>query len=232
MAPARAADVVSSNIVGYQKLDLDAGAFVMSGIQFVKVGEDNGTLNDLFTSGDIPFGTEIRFLDSDGVYQIYKYIEEAYDEDADDFVPGWGDGSDYLSGDVNVPGEGFWVKAPSNYKLTQSGEVFPGQTATVTVEAGIFTMICNPFLVAFNPNDVNWGTGLQYGTEIRVLDDAGVYQFYKYIEEAYDEDLDDFVPGWGDGEDFIVKAAIADIGQGFWIKSPSKLTLTFSNPAK
>ena len=217
--------------MGYEKLNLTANSFVMSGIQFVNVGGDGATLSELFSATDIPFETEIRFLDESGVYQIYKYIEEAYDEDADDFVPGWGDGEDFLASDVQLPGQGFWVKAPETYSLAQAGQVIASGTYTVDVPSDSFMMIANPFPSPFNPNEVSW-EGLDYDTEIRVLDSKGVYQIYKYIEEAYDEATDDFVPGWGDGEDFLVKDAIADSAQGFWIKAPKKVAITISNPTK
>ena len=228
-APAQAAEVVSSNIVGYEKLNLTAEKFAMCATQFELVGGGSGTLSDLFSGTDIPFGTEIRFLNERGAYDVYKYLEEAYDETTDDFVPGWADvGEELVSDPVDV-GTGFWVKTPENYDLTQSGQVADDATITLTLIPGMFQMISNPYPDGFNPNAVTWNN-LEYGTEIRVLNARGAYDVYKYIEEAYDETTDDFVPGWANVGEELVTDSIADIKQGFWIKSDTATTITFSNP--
>ena len=220
---------MSSNIVGYEKLNLAANTFAMSGVQFELVGGGSGTLSDFFSSSDIPYGTEIRFMNERGAYDVFKYLEEAYDEDTDDFVPGWADGFENLVSDPVDAGTGFWVKAPENYDLTQSGQVADASTITITLTADTFQMVCNPFPTGFNPNEVTWGN-LEYGTEIRVLNSRGAYDVYKYLEEAYDEDTDDFVPGWADGFENLVVSDIATVNQGFWIKSATATTITISNP--
>jgi hypothetical protein len=227
--PAWANEVVSSNIVGYEKISLTADKFVMSAAQFEVVGGGGGTLSDLFSATDIPFGTEVRLLNEKGQYEMFTYLEEAYDEDLDDYVPGWANGDEYLVSDPVSIGTGFWVSSPENYNLTQSGQVATDGTVTLTLTAGMFQMIADPFPEGFNPNAVTWGN-LEYGTEIRVLNAQGQYVFYTYLEEAYDEDLDYYVPGWADGDEYLVKANIANEGQGFWIKSDTATTITFSNP--
>ena len=156
-----------------------------------------------------------------------------YDADKDDFVPGWADGFENLVSDPVDVGTGFWVKTPENYDLTQAGQVADDATITLTLTPGMFEMVSNPFPQGFNPNEVTWGN-LEYGTEIRVLNASGAYDFYTYLEEAYDEDADDFIPGWADGFENLVTAPIADIKQGFWIRSTedTPVTITFSNPTK
>ena len=231
--PAWGADVVSSNIVGYEKLSLTANSFIMSAVQFVSVGGNAGTMSDLFTATDIPYGSEARFVGDDGNYEFLEYVDEAYDEPNDDFVPGWADRDGYLITDVKTPGTGFWVKASEDYDLVQSGQVVDTASATVTIPAGMFVMASNPYPVAFNPNatTVNWGSNLAYGTELRVLNASGQYVFYEYVDEAYDEPNDDFVPGWADRDGYLVNGDIADVGQGFWIKSENAITITFTSPA-
>jgi len=223
---------VSSNIVGYEKLSLAKDVFAMGATQFELVGGGSGTLADLFSATDIPYGTEIRFLNAAGGYDFYRYLEEAYDPDLDDFVPGWADIREDKVSDPVVPGTGFWVKAPKGYELTQAGQVPTNATITITLTPGMFEMICDPFPEGFNPNAVTWGN-LEYGTEIRVLNAAGGYDFYKYLEEAYDAVLDDFVPGWADIREDKVTAPIADVKQGFWIRSTADtpVTITFTNPS-
>ena len=228
--PAWAAEVYSSNIVGYQKVNLDAATYKMGGIQFVGVGEAAVSLNDLFT-GDIAYGTQIMFLDDSGAYDIYTYLEEAYDEEADDFVPGWGDGFENLVSAETLPvtaGTGFWYYPEEGTTVTQAGQVSTNETITVNVPAGQYTLVSNPFPKGFNPNDVTWNADLPYGSEILTRDENGAYDIYTYLEEAYDEESDDFVPGWGDGFENLVAAPIADVGEGFWVKSETDATITFT----
>ena len=45
----------------------------------------------------VPFGTELQLLAASGGYDLYYYIEEAYDEDTDNFIEGWADGGDNLA---------------------------------------------------------------------------------------------------------------------------------------
>ena len=217
--------------MGYQKVALSANAYYLSGVQFTKVGGDTATLNDLFPATDIPYGTEVLTLNEQGQYDSFTYLEEAYDAELDDFVPGWGDGGEEIVTDGIEPGVGFWVKTPEGYDLTQVGEVESSDSVTVTVPAGTYTMIANPFPAGFNPNKVTWSANLPFETEILTLNEQGQYDSFTYLEEAYDADLDDFVPGWGDGGEEIVTEDIAVNGQGIWIKSPEAITLTISKTA-
>ena len=228
--PAQAAEVVSSNIVGYEKIDLTANTYQMSGIQFVGVGGTAASLNDLFT-GDIAFGTRIMFLDADtGAYITYRYLEEAYDEAADDFVTGWGDVDEYLAKSPTVNGTGFWFYPVSNTTVTQAGQVDDNDSVTVEVTGGSYVMVANPFPVPFNPNEVTWNSGLEFGTRLMTLSETGAYITYRYLEEAYDEDADDFVTGWGDVDEYLVKAPIAGVGEGFWIFSQNDASITIASP--
>ena len=222
MAPAWGAEVVSSNIVGYEKLNLSADTFAMSGVQFVKVGGTAGSLNDLF-KGTIPYDTQILFMSESGAYDFYTYMEEALDEVADDFVPGWGDGDGFLVTEGIPAGTGFWVKAPSATEFTQSGEVVGDDSVTISLAANTFQMASNPFPEGFNPNKVTWSDNLPYGAQILVQDADGAYIFYEYMEEALDEVADDFVPGWGDGDGYLLTEDIAVNAQGFWMKSDINL---------
>lgn len=229
--PAWGAEVVSSNIVGYEKINLTANSFVMGAAQFELVGSGTGTLSDLFSASDIPYDTEIRFLNESGAYEIYQYIEDAYNVDTDEEEPGWADGYAELTTDPVSPGTGFWVKAPENHQLTQAGQVPAAETITVTVAPGMFQMVSNPYPQAFNPNEVSW-SNLDYDSEIRVLNASGAYDIYTYIEDAYNAATDEETPGWADGYAELVTTDIADVGQGFWIRSTanSDTTVTFTNP--
>jgi hypothetical protein len=227
-APARAADVVSSNIVGYEKVNLSKNTYFLSGSQFVKVGGGAGTLNDLFAGADIPFDTEVLTLNASGSYDHFYYLEEAYDAVSDDFIQGWGDGSEEYVTDPIPPGTGFWVKAPADYSLTQAGEVVSSDSITIDVPAGQLVMIANPFPEGFNPNAVTWSANLPYDTEIMTLNASGSYDHFYYLEEAYDAVSDDFIPGWGNGSEEYVTENIASFGQGIWIQSTEAISLTIT----
>ena len=231
MRPAWGADVVSSNIVGYEKISLSTKTYKMGGVQFVGVGGDTVSLNDLF-SGDIVYGTKIMFLDeTTGAYVSYKYLAEAYDPDADDFVEGWGDVYEELATDPVPNGTGFWYYPEAgDTTVTQAGQVDANGTASVTIPANQYTMVVNPYPQGFNPNEVTWDANLAFGTRIMTLSDSGAYVTYKYLQEAYDADADDFVTGWGDVYEELVTSDIATVGEGFWVFAPSETTVTFSSP--
>ena len=230
-APAQAAEVVSSNIVGYEKLNLTANSFVMGGIQFVGVGNTAVTLADLFAGEDIPFGTEIRFLNDEGRYVYYKYVADAFDEDTEEEMAGWADGDGLVASDPVLNGDGFWISSPQNYAITQAGQVDGRSSVKLTLSADDFHMVCNPFPTGFNPNEVTWSQTPPVGTEIRVLNSKGQYQYFKYQSDAFDEETEEELAGWADGDGLYVKNDIAGVGQGFWIKVPGQsLEVTISTP--
>ena len=196
----------------------------MIAAQFDDVGGNGAgiAIKDLVT-GDVPYGAEMQVRLPAGDYDIYKYIEEAYDEDLDDFVPGWADGFDNLATAKIAPGAAFWFKTDSACNVNIAGKILEDASKTVSVNAGIFSMIGNAY------PSVEW-TGLTYGDEMQVRLDAGDYDIYKYIEEAYDEDLDDFVPGWADGFDNLVTTGVLRSGRGAWIKPTAAVSVTWENP--
>ena len=201
---------------------------MMTGAQFVNVGGTNASLADLFISDNIPYGTRVMFATETGAYDTIKYLEEAYDEANDDFIPGWGDGDEYLVTNPVAPGTGFWVISPSAIELTQVGEVVNKDSYTVTIPANIYTMVANPFPKGFNPNKATWSANLPYRTQMLTLNDNGSYTTYRYLEEAYDEANDDFYPGWGDGDEYLVTNPIAFEGEGVWVLSTEEITVTFT----
>lgn len=205
----------------------------MCAVQFDNVsGSGEGIrLCDLI-KGDVPFGTQIQILDANGsTYSIYNYIEECYDAEQDDFVPGWGDGGEELA-TVKLPaGSAFWFKAPSDCAVTIAGQVLADASKEIALVGSQYSMIANPYPTAVNPNvDIEWN-GLTYGDQIQVLDANGsTYSIYNYLEEAYDAELDDFVPAWGDGGEEKVVTGVIPAGQGAWIKPLANISLSFTSP--
>ena len=185
-------------------------------------------IKDLVT-GEIPYGAEMQVRLPAGDYDIYKYIAEAYDEELDDFIPGWADGFDNLATAKIAPGSAFWFKTDTACNVNIAGKILEDTSKTVNVNAGIFSMIGNAYPADVNPNDVTW-TGLTYGDEMQVRLDAGDYDIYKYIAEAYDEVKDDFVPGWADGFDNLVTTGVLRSGRGAWIKPTAAVSVTWENP--
>ena len=182
--------------------------------------------------GDIAYGTEmqIRKYGQDG-YDTYTYIEEAYDEEKDDFFPGWADYQDYMAKRNIAPGTPFWFKATANCDISIAGQILTDSDKTYAVIPDHFEMIANPFPVAVNPNEDIEMTGLSYGDQLQVRKTDGTgYDTLTYIEEAYDEEKDDFFPGWADYQDYLVKTPIFGVNQGAWAKTAKNVTVKFVNP--
>ena len=218
-------------MVGYNGSSLKANTYYMVATHFDEVaGTGTGiAIKDLVT-GNVPYGTELSILRPTGGYDIYKYLEEAYDEATDDFIPGWGDGADNLAARKVTPGMVFWLKAPSDSNVTIAGGVLADASKAISFVAKEYSMLGNPYPVAVNPNALTW-EGLTFGDELSVLKPTGSgYDIYKYLEEAYDETTDDFIPGWGDGADNMITTGIIPVGQGAWIKPAAALTATFASP--
>ena len=199
---------------------------------FDAVGGDGSgiAIKDLVT-GDIPYGAEMQVRLPAGDYDTYKYLSDAYDEVKDDFFPGWADGGGNLATTKIAPGAAFWFKTDSDCNASIAGQILSDASKTVTVNAGIYSMIGNAYPAAVNPNDLAW-EGLTYGDEMQVRLDAGDYDTYKYLSDAYDEVKDDFFPGWADGGGNFVTTTILNAGRGAWIKPTAKVSVTWENPVE
>ena len=218
--------------VGYQGSEIKGGIFYMIAAPFDSVsGNGLGTPIKNLVTGEVPYGAEMQVRLPGGDYDIYHYIAEAYDESIDDFVPGWADGGDNLAVTKIAPGGAFWFKTDDDCNVTISGQVLADASKTVTVNSGIFSMIGNPYPADVNPNTIEW-IGLTYGDEMQVRLDSGDYDIYHYIAEAYDESIDDFVPGWADGGDNLVVDNVLKAGRGAWIKPASAVSITWESPLK
>ena len=125
IAPAWAADVVSSNIVGYQKITLHAG-YNMIGGQFTKVGggdlnvADNDFLPDDSVEGMNPdtgdFSTYLMPWSGTGYAQnIYWTGDVGWGEDYDNK---WLDSNYDPAVKTFACGEGFWLYTPTACSVT------------------------------------------------------------------------------------------------------------------
>ena len=217
-------------MVGFTQSAIEGGKYYMCATHFDTTGGEGVgyAIKDLIT-GEVPYGTQIQVMQADTTYKIYYYIEEAYDEVKDDFAPGWADAEDFVAVDTLAPGAAFWFKAPSACNISIAGQILADASKTVTVPAAQFSMVANPYPTAVNMNTLSW-TGLTYGDQFQVMQADSTYKIYYYIEEAYDEVKDDFVPGWADAEDFLVVTEVLPVGQGAWIKPAAQVSINWGSP--
>ena len=226
--PAWAAEVVSSNIVGYQKVNISAGLSIL-GTPFVDVGSIEGSLNiqnitpaNTETAGGIDY---LRLWDG-SQYTEYFYYSAADEGVDDDGNPGWGDGDQEAVDELINAGSGYWVHSGTSETVTIAGEVT--ETTEVPIIAGL-TLVCNPQPVSINIQDiVPSNTETAGGVDYLRLWDGTQYTEYFYYSSADEGVDDDGNPGWGDDDQEAVDVTIPP-GTGFWVHSGTSEVLTFPN---
>jgi len=165
IGPAWGAEVVSSNIVGYHKINLVQGLNMVAP-QFVNVGA-NSLTRGISTIGDLknPSGGAMAGYDEDYAYatdllvwdsaaQDYTYYGWAgtSPEEIDDMPElnnTWLDQGTEETDDTIDVGQGFWIKTTSAGTLTISGEVpsgnnIPSGGLVVNLVSGL-NMVANPY---------------------------------------------------------------------------------------
>ena len=234
--PAWAAEVVSSNIVGYTKVSLAEGYNIV-GAQFGNVGTGgmpvSSVQGDNFQSGD-----QLRLWDADSnEYTSFAY----YDVDNDGGVyaddtykvnlgAGWGDDDQIAVNQQIDPGTGFWIENSEALVVTLLGEV--KDVSTLEFSAG-YNLLINPRPTQIDVSKIT-STELESGDQIRFWDSVNneytSYAFYDvdndggvYEDDTYKVNLG---AGWGD-DDQVVPSATVGIGEGFWLETANSGTLTF-----
>ncbi len=231
---------MSSNIVGYQKIQLHGG-YNMIGAQFTKVS--GGDLN--VADNDFMPDSTVAGMDSEtGDFSTYlmPWTGTGYEQEiywAGDV--GWGTDYDnkWLDSSyqaVNRPfdhSEGTWLWTPAGGTITVAGEVVT-TNVTVQLTAG-FNMICNPFpcettlasivpAASMSGMDSETGdfssyimpwTGTGYAQEIYWAGDVGWGADYdnKWLDSGYAEASKTFARG-----------------EGFWLYTPTACSVTFVYP--
>ena len=165
IGPAWGAEVVSSNIVGYHKINLVQG-FNMSAPQFVFVGSDSLT-RDISTIGTLADanGGAMAGYDEDYIYatqmKVWDSTKQDYvnygwagtsPEEIDDMPElnnTWLDQATEETDETIDVGQGFWIKAAKAGTMTISGEVpsgnnIPAGGLVVNLVAG-FNIVANPY---------------------------------------------------------------------------------------
>ena len=228
--PAQAAEVVSSNVVGYEKITLTPG-FNMIGNQFLVVG---GTafqnINQMFKdSTQLVAGADDSEADSILTWDGSSYSKVYY---YDDYDYKWydTDEADPSTTTLNA-GSGFWFKHAGNETITTTlaGEVPTNATYQVQLTGG-FNFVANPYPMAICPNG-NYFTveGAVAGADDSEADSILTWDGSSYSKVYYYDDYDN---NWYDTDEADpVSDAIFAPAMGFWYRHKGTGgTLTWSKP--
>jgi len=247
VAPAWAAEVVSSNIVGYEKLTIPANAMTIQGVQFKTVGDavnDSVSLQSIKPEGYVENGGDwIMVWDPNAQSYTDAYywgesadggVYDSPDENAECLGPGWGDGNQtVIDIDLNH-GQGFWTKARSGGTLTVSGEVSSNNSITIPVNA--MTLVTSTYPGELDIQKIVPAGYVENGGDwIMIWDPVNQTYIDAYywgesadggVYDSPDENAECLGPGWGDGNQTVINITLAP-GQGFWTKARLGGTLTF-----
>ena len=216
-SPAWAAEVVSANTVGYQKVTLVPG-FNFVAPQFLTVGGGSIDIQSVHldvADADATGGDNIQILDADGnpVAQYYWFPAEWIDG----VKSGWVDETgDRAAVDI-ANGLAVLIEAVDDSTVTISGEVCTNDAATVSVAGFNFVGNASPVEVDIQDFQIDIAdadaTG---GDNIQILDDTfnPVAQYYWFPAEW----IDGVKSGWVDETGDRAQVSIAP-GQGFLFES-------------
>lgn len=235
--PARAAEVVSSNIVGYEKINVPVNKMDIIGVQFQNIGSDGiVSLQDIKVEGFDGYGSDwIKIYDP----ATYSYTTATFwgedmggvvDGDGKNLGPGWGDENQVAIDTTLTSGQAVWTQSEAGGKVVVSGEVVADNTIEIPVN--LMTIVANPLPMAVSIQEIVAEGFDGYGSDwIKIYNP----DTYSYVTATYwGEDMggvangdgDPLGPGWGDENQVAVSVDIA-VGQGFWIQSESGGKLVF-----
>ena len=247
--PAWGAEVVSSNIVGYEKVILNVG-YNMVGVQFRQVGGGNldlstaGVLEDSFAGFDDEgaFANELQVWNGVNGYTVYGWSGTSGTDVLEDptLDNQWVDLDLAAITEEAKAGSGFWIKAATAGDITISGEVPTDATTSQDLTSG-FNVVANPYPGAvpvskFGTLDATFegfdeeGT---FATELQVWNGVNGYTVYGWSGTSGTDVLED--PSV-DGKWVDLDLAVPDdtvtipFGTAVWIKTPHAGTITFTSP--
>jgi len=61
---------------------------------------------------------------------------------------------------------------------------------------------------------------------------VGGYDFFTFLEEAWDDDAGKMSFGWADGDEYLITTDIITADESVWVLSPTNIDITFKNPLK
>ena len=245
-APAQAADVVSSNIVGYNKITLTEGYNLVGG-QFVEIGGANRDLSTSFILDDSFAGYDAKYkfktrlqVWNGGGYDTYGWAGDSGTEVDDDpsLDYTWTDlGAEAVEDEV-PPTEGVWIIAEKAGVATVSGEVVT-TNVTINLVSG-YNLVCNPYpmempITSFGRLDdsfAGYDSKYKFKTRLQVWNGGG-YDTYGWAGDSGTEVDDD--PSldytWTDLGAEATNAKIPT-GAAVWIIAEKSGTITFTSPVK
>ena len=235
MAPAWGAEVVSSNIVGYEKINL-ANPLTMTGAQFRQVGATATTdllLSQITLDGVTGMDAEWNFGAALLIWNGKNYVGGQYywvGPDMESEVGGkWSDDAWEVADDVVLPaGTAFWIQdnnrsATSVGTITVAGEVVQGTTPDPAEIKHPLTMIANPYPQAFKLKDlVVEGTLTGMDAEWNFGAGLLVWNGKNYVGGQYywvGPDMESEVGGkWSDDAWEVADDVEIPVGGAFWIQ--------------
>ena len=218
--PAQAAEVVSSNIVGYTKVSVPAGLSII-GQNFSAVGGGDCNIQTIRGEGLSDGGTDMLQLWTGSGYD-YCYYYSAADDINGDGSAAWGDES-WTAVDLSIgSGTGMWMQSQQDATIVFAGEVGEGNTKAFS--AGL-TLASQTIPMDINIQDVQ-GEGLaDGGVDMIQIWNGSSYDYYYYYSAA-DDINGDGTAAWGD-ESWTPVDVTLYAGQGFWLQTQGAGTLTF-----
>ena len=228
--PAWAADVISSNVVGYNKVTLTQG-YNMLAPMFTYVGGGDKQIPDLFeeddfVSADTDAEADYISLWEDGGYSRTYF----FSSDAGDAWSDTQDGFDETT-DTLDSGLGFWLYNRGGTKtVTLTGQV-PTTDVEFDVAANTYTMLANPFSAPLPIKSIVPVTGEFTSADtdaeadyISLWEDGGYSRTYFFSSDAGDA-WSDTQDGFDETEDTI------PAGLGFWFyRRGSSITIKLPAP--
>ena len=219
--PAWAAEVVSSNIVGYQKVTLVPG-FNFVAPQFTAVGGGPIDLQSIkldVADEDVSYVDNVQILDAGGAtvatYSWWPAADTVSGEKS-----GWVDGDTGDLAAINIdPGYSVLVEANDDSTVTISGEVSTNTTTVVSVSG--FNFIGNASPVAIDIQDIQIDVAdedVSYVDNIQILDDGGAtIATYSWWPAA--DTVSGTKSGWVDGDTGDLAVVELAPGQGVLLEA-------------
>lgn len=251
-SPAWGAEVVSSNIVGYEKISLVAGLNMVSA-QFIPVGSSAlerdistvGVLDDTMTGYDdeYTYGTELLVWDSTRQgYTSYGWAGTSPGEidNMPELNNTWLDAATEETEDTLATTAGAWIRAGTAGTFTVSGEVPSQSTVSLSLVAGL-NMVANPYPAAvpvstfgmLDASMAGYDEEYTYATELLVWNPARQgYTSYGWAGTSPGEidNMPELNNTWLDAATEETEDTIP-YGAAVWIRCSASGTITFSSPS-
>ena len=231
------ADVQSSNVVGYETLNLLANDYTMFGMNFEAVDGGSVTLKDLkgnfFGGPTMAEGDNILLWKEDGYHNYY--FGYWGDPEYPDWDNVWYDDGDNDASDVEIgAGRACWyLRRADASSLTISGGVKLTPT-TVTLLANDYTMFSNPYPSAIALKDLKvtapfGGPTMAEGDNLLIwLADGYHNYYYGYWGDPEYPDWDNV---WYDDGDNDASDVTIDSGVACWyLRRSDATTMSFVSP--